>query len=118
MTLLQIAALLLLFGPQDPVLRAAPTSSWCQLARITGYVRTEFSSRTYDGTSIYTDEAIAAASWNIPIDSYVWVDGAGTYRVADRGSGLGSSGHVDIAVWDRATAYALTSWRQICVTPP
>lgn len=91
---------------------------WCQLARITGYVRTEFSPRTYDGTSIYTNEAIAAASWNIPINSYVWVEGAGTYRVADRGGGLGYSGHIDIATWTRAEAYALTSWRQICVAPP
>jgi len=91
--------------------------TWCaEGATITGYVRSEFSPRTFDGTSIYTPEPIAAASWSIPIGSYVSVDGLGTYRVADRGM-LGPF-HIDIAVWDRATAYALTSVRRVCVVPP
>lgn len=91
--------------------------TWCaEGAAITGYVRSEFSPQTFDGTSIYTEEPIAAASWSIPIDSVVDVDGLGAYRVADRGR-LGRL-HIDIAVWDRAAAYALTSVRRICVAPP
>jgi 3D (Asp-Asp-Asp) domain-containing protein len=92
-------------------------SSWCGPAKITGYVRTEYSSRTFDGTDILTDERIAAASWNIPIDSVVEVEGLGTYRIADRGM-LGSSDWVDIAVWSRSEAFALTSTRTVCIYPP
>jgi 3D (Asp-Asp-Asp) domain-containing protein len=92
-------------------------ASWCQDARITGYVRTDYSTRTYDGTHILTDEPIAAASWNIPIDSMVSIDGYGTVRIADRGA-LGSRGWIDIAVWSRSEAFALTSTRRICVSPP
>jgi 3D (Asp-Asp-Asp) domain-containing protein len=91
---------------------------WCiDDARVTGYVRTDYSSRTFDGTPITTSEPIAAASWNIPIDSVVQVEGLGSYRIADRGA-LGSRGWVDIAVWSRSEAFALTSTRRICVTPP
>jgi 3D (Asp-Asp-Asp) domain-containing protein len=105
MTALLGAALLLVQG-------------WCiDDAKITAYVRTEYGPRTYDGTSIYADEPIAAASWNIPIDSMVWIDGYGTVRIADRGA-LGSRGWVDIAVWSRSEAFALTSTRRICVFPP
>jgi 3D (Asp-Asp-Asp) domain-containing protein len=83
-------------------------------ARITGYVRGVGSAHTYDGTSIWTDEPIAAASWNIPMGSYVEVEGVGMYRVADRGM-LGSSGWVDIAVYSHAEALALTEVRTVCV---
>jgi 3D (Asp-Asp-Asp) domain-containing protein len=83
-------------------------------ARITGYVRGEGSSHTYDGTPIWTGEPIAAASWNIPMDSYVEIEGIGTFRVADRGM-LGSSGWIDIAVYSRSEALALTSVRTVCV---
>jgi len=92
--------------------------SWCSEMRVTGYVRGAHSPYTFDGTSIYTDEPIAAASWDIPLQSMVAVFGAGTFRVADRGSGLGSAGWVDVAVWSRDEAYALTSVRRVCVTPP
>ena len=85
---------------------------------VTAYVRGEHSPWTYDGTPIWTDEPIAAASWDIPLGSYVDVDGLGSYRVADRGSGLGSAGWIDIAVWDRQTAFSLTSRRVVCVSPP
>ena len=91
-------------------------SSWCQESRVTGYVRSEYGPYTYDGTPIW-EEGIAAASWDIPIDSLVEVGGLGTYRVADRGM-LGSSGWIDIAVSDRATAYAITSTRTVCIYPP
>jgi 3D (Asp-Asp-Asp) domain-containing protein len=98
---------------------SAPTSrsEYCAPHRVTGYVRTEFSPWTADGTSIYTDEPIAAASWDIPMGSRVMVAGVGTFRVADRGM-LGSSGWIDIAVWSRGEAYELTGVRTVCVLPP
>lgn len=89
---------------------------YCYQGRVTGYSRLDFSGRTYDGTSIRTPEAIAAAGWDIPLDAYVWVQGVGTYRVADRGR-LGP-GHIDVAVWSRAEAYALTGTYPICVWLP
>lgn len=80
---------------------------------ITGYVRTEFSDYTADGTSVYTDEAIAAGSYNLPLGAYVWVEGVGAYRIADRGH-LGRR-HIDVAVWSRAEAFEITgtycTWR-------
>ena len=82
---------------------------------VTAYVRTEHGPVTFDGTSILTDEPIAAASWDIPLGAMLDVEDLGRYRVADRGSGLGSSGWVDIAVWTRAEAFALTSRRRVCV---
>jgi 3D (Asp-Asp-Asp) domain-containing protein len=92
--------------------------SWCQPSKITGYWRYGHGTHTYDGTSILADEAIAAASWNIPMGSRVWIEDYGTVRVADRGGGLGSTGWIDVAVWDRSAAYRLTSTRTICVYPP
>lgn len=85
----------------------------CELYFITGYVRTEYSARTYDGTSVYTDEPIVAASWNLPIDTIVEIEELGRFRVADRGH-LGAR-HIDVAVWSRAEAFALTGYRQVCV---
>jgi len=96
--------------------RTAEAGSYCYAGVVTGYVRTDHSSRTFDGTSIYTDEAIAAAGWDIPIDSQVEVEGFGSYRIADRGR-LGP-GHIDIAAWTRGEALAITGTRRICVTPP
>jgi 3D (Asp-Asp-Asp) domain-containing protein len=101
----------------SPARADAPTASWCQSMQITGYVRTEFSPWTADGTSVYTDEPIAAASWNVPMGSYVDVAGVGRFRVADRGL-LGSSGWIDVAVWSRSEAYSLTGVRTVCVIPP
>jgi 3D (Asp-Asp-Asp) domain-containing protein len=89
---------------------------WCSQARITGYVRGAHSPRTADGTSIWTGEEIAAASYDVPMGSYVEVDGLGVYRVADRGR-LGNT-HIDIAVWSQADAYAITGWRQVCIWGP
>lgn len=101
----------------SPARTEAPAASWCQSMQITGYVRSEFSPWTYDGTSIYTDEPIVAASWNIPINSRVGLDGK-VFRVADRGSGLGSSGWIDVAVWSRSEALKLTGVREVCVYLP
>lgn len=91
--------------------------SYCATMQVTGYVRGAHSPWTFDQTSIWTDEPIAAASWDIPIGSYVDVEGVGTFRIADRGSGLGSSGWIDVAVWSRSEALALTSQRRVCVSP-
>lgn len=90
-----------------------PTSG-CQVEpqpyRITGYVRGHHSPRTFDGTSVWTNEKIVAASWNLPIGSMVRVEGLDyTYRVADRGGGLAGR-HIDVLVDSVATAYALETW--------
>lgn len=89
---------------------------WCRQARITGYVRGAHSPRTADDTSIWTGQESVAASCDVPVGSYVEVDGLGVYRVADRGR-LGNA-HIDIAVWSRADAYAITGWRQVYVWGP
>src|SRR5678809_1392148 len=52
----------------------------CETYRITGYLRSAGSAHTYDGTSIWTREPIVSASWNLPIDTYVAIDGLGAYR--------------------------------------
>lgn len=96
---------------------AASEQRYCQTARITGYVKSEYGPRTYDGTSIWTDEPIAAASWDIPIDSTVWIEDLGTFRIADRGM-LGAAGWIDVAVDSRDEAYSITGTRLICVTQP
>lgn len=95
----------------------ATAQGYCRTVRVTGYVRTEFSPWTFDGTSIYSDEPIVAASWDIPLGHYVEIADLGRFRVADRGH-LGSNGWLDIAVWSRAEAYALTGFRHACVLAP
>lgn len=94
-----------------------PAPAWCAEMRITGYSRVEYGPLTYDETPIWTEEAIAAGSWDIPLGWFVVVEDVGTFRIADRGM-LGNSGWVDIAVWDRQTAYQLTGWRNVCVFSP
>lgn len=89
----------------------------CEAYRVTGYVRGHHSPWTYDGTSVWTQEAIAAASWNLPIGTVVKVDGLGKYRIADRGSGLGAR-HIDVLVDNVQTAHELTSVRTVCLVPP
>jgi hypothetical protein len=100
-------------------LSAGLLQAFCDDFRVTAYVRTEHSPWTYDGSSIYSGEPIVAASWDIPIDSVVVIDGLGTFRVADRGGGLGSHRWLDVAVWSRSEAFAITSpSRHACVYPP
>jgi 3D (Asp-Asp-Asp) domain-containing protein len=86
----------------------------CEMYRITGYVRGADTPRTYDGTSVWTKERIVAASWNVPINSVVQVQGLGTYRVADRGGRLGKR-HIDILVNSKAEAFSVTGWRPVCL---
>ena len=105
-----------LAGPQE-----APTDApWCGPTRITGYLRTDFSAATYDGTPIWVDERIAAASWDVALGSLAEVDGLGVYRVADRGHlGNGTpTPWLDIAVWTRSEAYELTGYRNVCFRRP
>jgi 3D (Asp-Asp-Asp) domain-containing protein len=117
-TLLASVVLLAVLGPQP--LADPPT---CAIARITGYNRTApyFSSHTYDGTPILTPEPIVAASMDVPLGSYLVIDGplteGTTYRVADRGSGLHPT-HIDVAVWSDEEAFALTSTRRTCWSTP
>jgi hypothetical protein len=95
-----------------------PTEApWCGPTRITGYVRTDGNPFTFDGTSIYTAEHIVAASWDVALGTLATIEGLPhVYRVADRGK-LGNGNPtpwVDVAVWSRAEAYALTSTRHVC----
>jgi hypothetical protein len=93
---------------------------WCGQTRITGYVRTDFSGFTYDGTSIYTPEKIVAASWDVVMGTMATIEGLGTFRVADRGH-LGNgypTPWLDVAVWSRAEAYELTGTRHACFRRP
>ena len=112
--LLLAATMALLVAAQAEAERpAAEELVACEPYWITGYVRTEYSARTYDGTSVYTDEPIVAASWNLPIDTIVEIEELGRFRVADRGH-LGPR-HIDVAVWSRPEAFALTGRRRVCV---
>jgi 3D (Asp-Asp-Asp) domain-containing protein len=112
--LLQVVPLLPPPGP--PVELPPARSGWCADMRITGYVRTDpyMNPMTADGTSIFTAEPIVAASPEIPLGSYVWIEGLGTFRVADRGGGVRWR-HIDVAVWSRAEAFDLTGYRTVCV---
>lgn len=95
-------------------------AGWCGEANITAYVRSEYGPRTYDGTDILTPEPIAAASWDVRIGAMADIDGVGTFRIADRGM-LGNGTPrpwVDVAVWSRPEAYALTSVRRVCFRRP
>lgn len=93
---------------------------WCGPTRISGYVRTDGNAHTYDGTPIWTDEKIVAASWDVIIGSIAEIDGLGVYRVADRGMLGNGVPHpwLDIAVWQRSEAYALTGMRRACFRKP
>jgi hypothetical protein len=87
---------------------------------VTGYVRTDYGPRTFDGTDILTREPIAAASWDVRLGALADIPGVGTVRIADRGM-LGNGEPmpwVDVAVWSRGEAYRLTSVRQVCFRRP
>lgn len=95
--------------------------AWCGDTRITGFVRSDYGPYTFDGTPIGTPEAIAAASWDVRMGSIADVPGLGSFRVADRGGGLGNGTPMpwlDIAVWSRAEAFQLTSVRRVCFRRP
>ena len=115
MTALLLAGLLALAAPSE--------RPWCGDTRTTGYVRTDYGphARTYDGTPILTPEPIAAASWDVVLGAIAEIDGVGSFRIADRGGGLGNGTPlpwVDVAVWDRATAFSLTGIRRVCFRRP
>ena len=87
---------------------------WCDDFKITGYVRGTMNPRTADGTSIYTDEWIVAASYDVPMGATVDLGELGVYRVADRGGGLAYR-HIDVAVWSYERAYQLTGRHEACI---
>lgn len=93
----------------------------CRTIWVTGYDRTNPAfHRTYDGTPILTPEPIAAASWDVPLQSQVVIDRLGSYRVADRGGGLGYGNptHIDVATWGASAAYAITGSYEACFSYP
>lgn len=99
------------------LLYLAPSAvPWCGEARITGYVRGTGNAATYDGTPIWTNEPIVAASWDVNMGAMVDIEGLGTFRVADRGHlGYGSPTWLDVAVWSHGEAYSLTGTRSVCI---
>lgn len=82
-----------------------------EVYRISGYVRGHHSDYTFDGTSVWSREPIAACSYNLALGQMIEVEGLGVYRCADRGM-LGPR-HIDILVDDLPTAYAITGWRLV-----
>jgi hypothetical protein len=117
MSRLLVAASMLALTTATPMPAYSP---WCGDAKITGYVRTEFSLFTYDGTHILSGEPIVAASWDVVMGSLATIEGLGTFRVADRGR-LGNGTPmpwIDVAVWSRSEAYSLTGVRHVCFRKP
>lgn len=108
MTLVAAAAALLL------------TTATCETYWVTGYAATDFPGLTADGTHTWTaldsGDHIVAASYNLPIDTLLTIEGMPhIYRVADRGY-LGTR-HIDVLVATRAEAYAITNYREVCIQP-
>ncbi len=103
-----IALAFMLLEPQ-PQVKAAE----CFTARITAYVAT--GSRTANGEIPQPWVTAAASDW-IPFNSYVEVEGLGTFRINDRGH-LGSR-HIDVFVNTVREAYNVTSYREVCVYMP
>lgn len=100
---------------------AAP---YCGPAKVTGYNLNDptMNDYTFDGTPTWTDEPIVAASRDVEMGSIVEIVGLGTYRVADRGSGLhmraDGAPHIDVAVRSNAAAYAITGEYSVCIRRP
>lgn len=118
MTKVALATLIgsLVFASGDVYRAMAP---WCGQAHITGYVRSEGSAFTYDGTPVMNGEPVVAASWDVSMGSLVDIEGLGTFRVADRDMlGWGSPTWIDVAVWTRSEALALTGERNVCIYRP
>lgn len=81
----------------------------CSQATITAYSVEQYPGRTADGTSTPGNAGvIAAGSHNYALGSMIWVEGLGSYRVADRGR-LGAN-HIDVLM--QTTREALNFGRQ------
>ena len=85
----------------------------CQDMTVTAYSQEQFPGATYSGEPTVPG-VTAAASWNIPLATTVWIEGYGERRINDRGR-LGSTGHVDILVATTREALQIgRSTRQVC----
>lgn len=92
-------------------------SQQCEEYRTTGYIQGALDPFTADGTSTWTTENIAAASYNVRMGSIVEVYfpwGVEVYRIADRGGGL-ENRHIDIQVKNRTQAYQRTGYHPVCI---
>lgn len=107
-----IVTLALPLVPHNPI--RAQTNQVCEELWVTGYVRTspDFNPTTADGTSIFTEEPIAAAHRRFAFDTTLYFPELGQFRVADRG--YLSWNHIDIAVWSRREAYNITGYYWGC----
>lgn len=98
--------------------RADAQGAYCETYWVTGYAASDYPGWTADSSTttvaaLNRGEPIAAGSYNLPFGTMVDIDGLGRYRIADRGH-LGAR-HIDVLVWTRAEAYALTGYRTVCV---
>jgi 3D (Asp-Asp-Asp) domain-containing protein len=89
----------------------------CETYWVTGYAATDFPGFTADGTHTWTaldtGDHIVAASYNLPIDTTLTIEGLPyVYRVADRGKLRAR--HIDVLVATRAEAYNITAYREVC----
>lgn len=87
----------------------------CMMYTITAYSVEDFPGFTADGTpTIGNAGRIAAASYDLPLGTYVSIDGLGVYRIADRGM-LGHR-HIDVLM---ATTREALEWgrrqRLVCI---
>lgn len=58
----------------------------CAVATVSAYSVEQYPGQTADGTPTQGNAGvIAAGGSNYALGSYVWVEGLGTYRIADRG---------------------------------
>lgn len=89
--------------------------STCESYVITAYSVEMFGGTTADGTRTPGNAGIiAAGSRNLPFNTYVQIEGLGTYRIADRGH-LGTR-HIDVLM--QTTREALNFGRQqrmVCI---
>jgi 3D (Asp-Asp-Asp) domain-containing protein len=98
---------------------SATAEAGCESYTITAYAASEYPGVTADGSTttwgaLNRGEQIAAASYNLPFDASVWVEGLGAARVADRGR-LGPR-HIDWLVPTRGEALEIgRSVRTVCV---
>lgn len=107
-----------LMAASSPV-SAAPAEQECSEYVITAYAASDYPGWTADGSTttvaaLNRGEAIAAASYNVPMGAYVQVLGVGIYRVADRGH-LGAR-QIDILMRCRSDALAFgRQTRTVCL---
>lgn len=91
----------------------------CRQVAVTGYIRTEHSQYTADGTSVHSEaardgELAAAPVAFLTMHSLVWIEGAGVRRIADRTAGWVDWPLIDVMVETHEQARWLNGIRWVC----